>query len=364
MSERAESRIRLRILQTTDLHGALRGYDYMADRPVETIGLSRTATLIEAARKEAENTLLFDAGDCLQGSPVCDLAVARGLADGQVHPMIAMMNALKFDAMTPGNHDLDFGVTFMRRAFEDATFPVVSSNLMHRRADGAPGEPVLLPEVVLVREMRDSRGRMQTLRIGVLGCLPQQTLCWNPSLKGRLHVAEMLPTIRARAAALRPRCDLLVVLAHCGLSGGANANGERAAIDFAALEDVDVVLSGHTHLPFPAPSAPRHPAVDAARGADPWQAGAVAGVFRQSSGGCRSVADARAVGGVAAGCCARCAAVGCAARCAGQYHADHAGKPGTLCGVGGGSSCDVALYSRAAGGNAATVAQFLFAFDQ
>ena len=48
----------VRILATTDLHTNLVNYDYYQDKPVETLGLAKTAVLIEKAKKENPNVLL------------------------------------------------------------------------------------------------------------------------------------------------------------------------------------------------------------------------------------------------------------------------------------------------------------------
>jgi 2',3'-cyclic-nucleotide 2'-phosphodiesterase/3'-nucleotidase len=45
--------VRLRMLETTDLHMNLLGYDYYQDKVVEDYGLEAPATLIKAARAEA-----------------------------------------------------------------------------------------------------------------------------------------------------------------------------------------------------------------------------------------------------------------------------------------------------------------------
>ena len=78
----------LRILGTTDIHTNLYNYDYYKDAESLEFGLAKTATLIKQARAEAENTLLFDNGDLIQGNPLGDYkAKVDKLEDGEVHPV-------------------------------------------------------------------------------------------------------------------------------------------------------------------------------------------------------------------------------------------------------------------------------------
>ena len=62
----------LRILETTDIHVHVHPYDYYADKPRDTVGLSRAASIINEIRAEATNSLLVDNGDFLQGNPMGD----------------------------------------------------------------------------------------------------------------------------------------------------------------------------------------------------------------------------------------------------------------------------------------------------
>ena len=52
----------LRIIETTDIHVAILPYDYYADAPNDTMGLARTATIIDEIRSQAGNAVLFDNG--------------------------------------------------------------------------------------------------------------------------------------------------------------------------------------------------------------------------------------------------------------------------------------------------------------
>jgi 2',3'-cyclic-nucleotide 2'-phosphodiesterase/3'-nucleotidase len=85
----------LRIMETTDIHVHVFPYDYYSDRPVDTVGLARTASLVDGISAESTNSILLDNGDFLQGNPMGDyMAYERGMSEGDVHPMIAAMNTL------------------------------------------------------------------------------------------------------------------------------------------------------------------------------------------------------------------------------------------------------------------------------
>ena len=61
--------------------------------PNDTMGLARTASIIDAIRAEATNSILVDNGDFLQGNPMGDyIAYERGMRDGDIHPVIKGMN--------------------------------------------------------------------------------------------------------------------------------------------------------------------------------------------------------------------------------------------------------------------------------
>ena len=93
----------LRIMETTDIHVNVLPYDYYADKPNDTMGLSRTASLIDAVRKEATNAMLIDNGDLLQGNPMGDyIAYEKGMKEGDLHPIMKGMNLLGYECSTFG----------------------------------------------------------------------------------------------------------------------------------------------------------------------------------------------------------------------------------------------------------------------
>jgi 2',3'-cyclic-nucleotide 2'-phosphodiesterase / 3'-nucleotidase len=257
-------RLRLRLLGVTDLHANLYPYDYYRDRPDDSVGLARTASLIAEARKQAPNCLLFDNGDILQGTPLGDFAARAIIADkSAIHPVIAAMNRLNYDAATLGNHDFDYGPEALERAYGQARFPVVSCNL--RNSDGSAWLP---PSIVIERAFLDESGAPHRLKVGVIGVAPPQIAQWDEAhVRGRLTTVDIVEAARAELAELRAHVDLIIVLCHSGISRLASTLGEEnAGRDLAKVDGVDALILGHQHLLLPGEDFAGIPGVDAHRG--------------------------------------------------------------------------------------------------
>jgi 2',3'-cyclic-nucleotide 2'-phosphodiesterase/3'-nucleotidase len=256
--------VKLRLLETSDLHGCIDDYDYFHDRPDATVGLAKIATLVDVARGEAANTLLLDDGDLLQGNPLADyVALRQGLPQGAIHPMFRAMNLMGYDAATLGNHEFNYGLPFLERALQGAAFPYVSANVA--RSDGSPLVP---PWTVLERDLVAEDGSRQRVRIGIIGFLPPQILVWDRArLAGRVTTTDIVEAATRHLPALRARCDIVVALCHSGIATAPRQGGdENAAFYLAALPGIDVVLTGHSHRVFPGPDYARRAGVDPVRG--------------------------------------------------------------------------------------------------
>lgn len=260
-------RARLRILQTTDLHSQIMPYDYFADRPAPETGLALVATLIARMRAETPGALLFDNGDFLQGNPLSDWAAdldARG--ESAPHPVITVMNALRYDALGLGNHEFNYGLRHLMNVLRSADFPAVCANVV-TDLGAAPlaDTPLVPPWAVLERQVMDRDGAAHAIRIGVIGLAPPQITDWERfSVGARLRTRDIVEAARAHTGALRAAgADLVVALCHSGIGADAHTPGmENAAVPLAAVEGIDVVLAGHTHHVFPGTDHAATAAVD------------------------------------------------------------------------------------------------------
>ena len=262
-------RAQLRILATTDLHMHLLPYDYLSDRPSDTRGLARTASLIAQARAEVETCLLVDNGDFLTGTPMDDEFTQRaqeGTSDA-LHPMIEAMNGLGYDAGTLGNHDFDHGITRLEKVLSGAAFPIVLTNVRPPAApndevsDTAPPDqimPWLAPHVLLDRTVTCQDGRTRPLRVGIFGVLPPHSIRPRRSLRSTPHTEDIVDTARRIVPELRAKgADIILALAHTGIGEALHSpEMENALLPLSRVTGIDAIIGGHAHQVFPGDKRP------------------------------------------------------------------------------------------------------------
>ncbi|HEY0232956.1 MAG TPA: bifunctional metallophosphatase/5'-nucleotidase, partial [Dokdonella sp.] len=165
------TRATLALLESTDLHSNIRSFDYYQDKDDPTLGFERMATLVRQARAQYENSLLFDAGDTIQGTALADYqALVKPLGCDQELAIYRAMDTLGYDGGTIGNHEFNYGLPFLAQVTghpmnvdgvpaqrcQGPHFPQVLSNVLSKRDD----QPIYAPYAVLERSLkvRDADG--------------------------------------------------------------------------------------------------------------------------------------------------------------------------------------------------------------
>ncbi len=226
------------LVATTDVDGHATDWDYLADRPFAG-GLVRVATVVDSLRaRYPGQVVVMDAGDMLQGDAFATY-FAR-VAPTTPHPIVEAMNLTGYDVATPGDHDFDRGLSFLRRAVADARFPYVSANVY-----AASGDSLLFALYRVVR-----RGGV---RIGITGFTTPGTMVWDGiQLAGHARITRIPSAAAPIFAAMRRDADLTVALVHSGMDGRASYDttgiGEEHAAATLARPPVrpDIVVVGHS----------------------------------------------------------------------------------------------------------------------
>ncbi|MEI9538317.1 bifunctional 2',3'-cyclic-nucleotide 2'-phosphodiesterase/3'-nucleotidase [Enterobacter cancerogenus] len=240
----------LRILETTDLHSNMMDFDYYKDTPTEKFGLVRTASLINAARGEVKNSVLVDNGDVIQGSPLGDYMAAKGIKKGEIHPVYKAMNTLDYTVGNLGNHEFNYGLTYLHDALAGAKFPYVNANII----DVKTQKPLFTPYLIKETQVVDKDGNTQTLKIGYIGFVPPQIMTWDKAnLDGKVTVNDITETARKYVPEMREKgADVVVVVAHSGLSADPyQVMAENSVYYLSEVKGVDAILFGHAHAVFP-----------------------------------------------------------------------------------------------------------------
>ena len=256
----------LRLLETTDIHTNIVPYDYYQDAETDAFGLAKTATLIRAARNEAPNSLLFDNGDLIQGTPLGDYkAKIDVLEAGEIHPVYQAMNLLDYDAANIGNHEFNYGLDFLNRALAGADFPYVNANVY--KADGKTN--YFEPYIILDRKITDTAGKTHTLKVGVIGFVPPQIMTWDKSnLAGKVVTKDIVETAQKFVPEMRQAgADLIVAVPHSGFEAGERQGMDENAVGYLSeVKGIDAILFGHAHSVFPSEQFADYPGADLAKG--------------------------------------------------------------------------------------------------
>jgi len=263
--------VSLRILGTSDIHTNLYNYDYYKDAETLEFGLAKTAALINEARKETQNTLLFDNGDLIQGNPLGDYkARVDKLEDGELHPVFQAMEQLDYDAATVGNHEFNYGLEFLDEVLDDAPMPYVNANVYTDDQDNDPSNDknYFKPYTILKKKVVDGRGKTQVIKIGVVGAVAPQILQWDKAhLDGKVITKDIVESVEAQIPKMKKEgADVIIALAHSGIGDEEVVKMEENAVyDLTMVEGIDAIISGHSHSTFPGNYA-NLPGVDTEKG--------------------------------------------------------------------------------------------------
>ncbi|WP_394218275.1 bifunctional 2',3'-cyclic-nucleotide 2'-phosphodiesterase/3'-nucleotidase [Halobacillus trueperi] len=253
MADTDEDVVDLRLMETTDLHSHVMNYDYFSGRQDDKVGLVNTAALINSAREEVTNSMLFDNGDLIQGNPMADYVVDQNVLDeeGKIHPVYQAMNLLEYDAGNYGNHEFNYGLDFLSQAISGSDFPYVNANVY--KADSE--ENYFDPYVILDREVIDQDGEAHAIKVGVIGFVPPQIMTWDKDkLEGHVTTRDLKETAEKFIPEMKEAgADVIVGIAHSGLGSAEEyvKGAENQTYQLSTVDGFDALLFGHSHQTFP-----------------------------------------------------------------------------------------------------------------
>jgi 5'-nucleotidase len=250
--------IDLQILGINDYHGHLQANTPGNVAGAPAGGSEYLSTMLSELRQGNKYSLTVAAGDLIGGSPAFS-----GLFHDE--PSVESLNAMQLDISGVGNHEFDEGVTELLRMqdggchpvdgcyFPDAPYPGadfqwLAANVVHEDTGKTPLPPYQIE-------------RFNNVKVGFIGMTLEatDTLVAADGIEGWdfLDEAEtanaLVPVLQAQGV------EAIVVLLHEGGSqtpppGDVDAcvgiSGPIVAINAALDPAIDVMITGHTHLPY------------------------------------------------------------------------------------------------------------------
>ncbi len=232
----------LHILTTNDVHSTWFDSTYTGDGIKKS--LLAMNYYIDSVRvaNGAENVLLVDAGDCLQGD---NAAYYYNYIDTVTpHLFPRLMGYMKYDAIAVGNHDIETGHHVYDRVTADLEkykAPFLAANAI-RNDNGRP----YFPSYTVVKKAG--------LKIAIIGYTNANIKAWlTESLWSGMHFVKIADIVQDDVDMVRAkvRPDLMVVTMHSGCGLGDGTILENEALDiFNSVKGVDVLVNGHDHRPY------------------------------------------------------------------------------------------------------------------
>ena len=238
--------MKLVFLHSSDIHGFIFPTDYQEKNSYAApFGLSRLSSIIKQQRDKygAENVIVTDSGDCLQGSPLAAY-VHESNSDANLKTFADFYNLIEYDVRCLGNHDFNFGLSYLKKylAYSKAAF--LNSNILAEKND----LPAFGQDYIIINK--------NGIKVGIIGITTQRVPFWEPAD----HVAGLkfksaFEQVKQITAFLRPKVDVLAVLYHGGFEADLHTGtrkepqtGENEGYRILQeIPDIDVMLTGHQH---------------------------------------------------------------------------------------------------------------------
>ena len=228
------------IIESTDIHGVILPYDFIEKEKLN-FSMASSYEYIKTVRGKKDATFLLDNGDNLQGQP--EVYYYNFIDTLPPHFLSEVMNYMKYDAGTVGNHDIEAGHAVYDRMAKEYEFPLLAANAV----DIATGKPYFKPYRIIEKD---------GIKIAVFGLVTPAIPNWLPStLYSGIEFKDMVETARKWMPVMQnEKPDLVVGLFHSGwdrseakLQQTKNLNENGSAAVAYNVPGFDIIFNGHDH---------------------------------------------------------------------------------------------------------------------
>lgn len=212
---------KITVLATNDTHSRIEALPSTDKYNPDMGGVEARAAFISSVRQQNPNTLLFDAGDFVQGTPYFNLF--HGRVEAQA------MNLMKYDAGTIGNHEFDYGLDTLKMIIDKLNFPIVNCN--YDFSNTVLNNKVK-PYIILKKD---------GVKIGILGVGVDPEGLIQKSKYGNMIFKPIESSVNFYSKILKEskKCDLIICLSHIGYTDDIRLAEQSKYID--------IIIGGHSH---------------------------------------------------------------------------------------------------------------------
>lgn len=209
------------VLSTNDTHSRIEALPETDSKYPNKAGVEARYGFVTKERAENPNVLLFDAGDFLQGTPYFNMFHGRAEAD--------VMNMLKYDAGTIGNHEFDYGLDTLKMVFERLNHPIVCCNYDF---SNTVLKDLVKPYITIKKD---------GIKIGVVGVgVDPEGLIQKDKYEGMIF-NPVIESVNKYAKILKEKekCDIVICLSHVGYNGDIKMAEQT--------QNINMIIGGHSH---------------------------------------------------------------------------------------------------------------------
>lgn len=234
--------VKFKIIQTSDVHGAIFPYDFTENKKSNS-SLAQIFSYVENERADtSQNVLLLDNGDILQGDP--SVYYYNFVKTDTSHLLANVMNFMKYDAGSVGNHDIETGHAVYDKFNHELNFPWLAANAI----DTKTNEPYFQPYQIFERK---------GIKIAVLGMITPGIPNWLPkNIWSGIEFEDMIITAKKWIPIIKKKekPDIIIGLFHSGVdftydnqTAETPRNENAAKLVAEQVPGFDIVFSGHDH---------------------------------------------------------------------------------------------------------------------
>ena len=223
---------KMKIYYTSDVHGYLYPTDYLSD-DVQAMGLMQA---IDAFDKD-DNTLVIDGGDIFQGSPFINYYQNQKRSDNGI---AKVMNAGGYDVITLGNHDFNYGFSFLKENLAQLNAKVTAVNVLDQA-----GKQLFPAQIKTLAN---------GLKIGLIGAVTDYVNIWEkPENISDIQIMPVFPAMKQELERLKSQVDFVIGIYHGGFESDLETGerlsetGENVGYELLETLDFDLLLTGHQH---------------------------------------------------------------------------------------------------------------------